>query len=109
MIAPTELAVVVTAEDVESGAICDSAHCPIARAAGRALAEAGTPARVVLAGGESIEARMDGHWLEYEMPEEAIDWMVDFDRLLPVRPITFTAGLTHVRVTRPIASEEETP
>lgn len=70
----------VVPSDIAAGIHGDCGNCPVARALSRTFQ---TP--LVHVGGWGTFAGE----LEIKLPEEAVDWIRDFDRGRPVHPIQF--------------------
>lgn len=88
MSAPAELVIEVTADDIDHGIVQDCAKCPIALAARRLY----PMARIYVFG--EITREISAYWPEaayYEMPDEAVEFVIAFDEGEPVAPFTFTA------------------
>lgn len=93
MTAPAELVIEVTADDIAKGIPCSLCLCPIALAVARLR---GTSSSEVIVNTGTVsfpDYDADGEWVSYEIPDEAGQFVRDFDGGAPVAPFTFTARL----------------
>jgi hypothetical protein len=86
---PDTLLIEVTQNDIDFGCARDKGNCPIAKAAKRAIpegygVEVGNYMLTILNGFYGVALR------EYWLPEDAKQFVFDFDEELKVSPISFT-------------------
>ena len=75
----------VTQEDIELGDVT-STTCPVARAMRREWPEA-------LVGAVRFITKPTAAGVEHDLPDDAVDWITDYDRGLPVKPFAFEVAV----------------